>query len=80
MDHVCDTPIVRTNEDDEVITFLYVKRVGTSLRHLGRHFGGQGVKLNVRWHGVAYRLWGLLIVAVNEVLLSRCGDVREDVP
>jgi hypothetical protein len=60
VDHVCDTPIIRANEDDGVITFLYVKRVGTSLRHLGRHFGRQRVKLNVRWHGVADRLRGIL--------------------
>ena len=60
MDHVCDTPIVQANEDDGVITFLYVIRVGASLRHLGRHFGRQRVRLNVRWHGVADRLRGIL--------------------
>ena len=60
VDHVCDTPVVRANEDDGVIAFLYEKRVGTSLRHLGRHFGRQRVKLNVRWHRVADRLWGIL--------------------
>jgi hypothetical protein len=60
VDYVCDTPIVGAKEDDGVITFLYAKRVGTSLRHLGRHFGRQRVKLNVRWHRVADRLRGIL--------------------
>jgi hypothetical protein len=60
VDHVCYTPIVRANEDDGAITFLCVKRVGTSLRHLGRHFGRQRVKVNARWHGVADRLGGIL--------------------
>ena len=67
-----------TNEDDEVITFLCVKRVGTSLRHLGRHFGGQGVKLNVRWHGspivsgASFRLRQMQVLYIlfdNELLL-----------
>jgi hypothetical protein len=57
---LAELPIVRANEDDGVITFLYVKQVGTSLRHFGRHFGRQRAKLNVRWHGVANRLWGIV--------------------
>src|SRR6478735_1213741 len=44
VDNVCDTPIVRANEDDGVVAILYKKQVGSRLRHLCRRFGRQRVK------------------------------------
>ena len=56
MDYICDTAIIRADEDYRIVAILDEERMGTSLRHLGRNFGRQRVKFDVLWHGVADRL------------------------
>jgi len=42
VNHVCDAAIIRTNQNNSVITFLHKKRMGSCLRHF---FPGQGWQL-----------------------------------
>src|SRR6476659_2686902 len=55
VDYICDTAIIRADEDYRIVAILDKERLRTCLRNLGRNFGRQRVKLDVPWHGVADR-------------------------
>src|SRR5436190_13989145 len=53
VDHICDTAIIRADEDYRIAAILDEERMGACLRHLGCNFGRQRVKLDVLWYRVA---------------------------
>jgi hypothetical protein len=56
VDYICDTAIIRADEDYRTVAILDEERMGTCLRRLDCNFGRQRVKLDVLWYGVADRL------------------------
>jgi hypothetical protein len=56
VDYICDTAIIRVDEDYRIVAILDEERMGTCLRHLDCNFGRQRVKLDVLWYGLADRL------------------------
>ena len=85
-DYICDTAVIRTDEDNGAV--LDKERMGACLRHLGRNFGRQRVKLDVLWHGVAdclrcvrwylceTQIFYILFDDKTSLMTKRCSWVR----
>jgi hypothetical protein len=79
---VCDAVIIRTNQNDSVITFLHKKQMGSCLRYF---FPGQGRQLGSLMSGgttspiVSGAFAGAFGTAISltfSLMMCRCSSVR----